>query len=107
MRYRKPIKRTANGPQAFLAAQVLFIFIFYSWNILINYENLTRNSSRFSSILHSTWTWVRLKWLNWQFFGDKNGSRPDSEAKDTVRLSDEMINCMYSSFHNDKTSCLN
>ena len=51
--------------------------------------------------------YLRLKWLNWQFFGDKNGSRPDSEAKHTVRLSDEMINCMYSSFHNDKTSCLN
>ena len=24
-----------------------------------------------------------------------------------MRVSDEMINCMYISFHNDKTSCLN
>ena len=70
-----------------------------------------RVSTRFSYIFDSTWTWVRLKWLNWQFFGDKKlfeaNQPPDFEAKHTVRLSDEMINCMYSSFHNDKASCLN
>ena len=32
-------------------------------------------------ILKSTWTWIRLKSFIWQFVGDKNGHRPDSEAK--------------------------
>ena len=48
---------------------------------VINYMTFTTFFLLLLEILKSTWTWIRLKSFIWQFVGDKNGSRPDSEAK--------------------------